>query len=187
MRLRSTTREETAGMEGLSSPPFDLLGTAMTVSELTGQIRSMLEQSFDSVVVKGEVSGWTQASSGHRYFTIKDDSAALSCVSWKSRAVDPTIRNGVDVVVIGSITLYPPRGTYQLDCREIIPLGKGSLQIAFERLKNRLAAEGLFASERKRTIPTFPRRIGCPCSCFIFWISNAVLRFSGVINPSCCR
>ncbi|MCB0711269.1 MAG: exodeoxyribonuclease VII large subunit [Ignavibacteriae bacterium] len=156
MKLRKITREESLqDQEVLPTNPGSL-----TVSELTNSIRNILESDFSEVVVTGEISGWTVAGSGHRYFTLKDEKAALSCVCWRTRQIGSVIGDGMKVIVVGGITVYPPRGAYQLDCRQIMPLGQGELQLAFERLKSRLLSEGLFDPERKRPLPNFPKRIG---------------------------
>ena len=156
MILRKVTQDEINGAEPESGAGFD----AQSVSELTRAIRETLEADFYEVTVQGEISGWTRAASGHTYFTLKDEKAALSAVLWRNRRLTHPIENGMKVVATGSITVYPPRGSYQLDCRSIVPVGQGSLQMAFERLKARLLAEGLFEQERKRPLPPFPRVIG---------------------------
>lgn len=112
--------------------------------------------------VQGELSNVKLHTSGHLYFTLKDDQASLSGVMWRSRvsSVSLPLEDGMKVVVRGSITVYPPRGAYQIDTDQIRPLGVGELQQRFEELKRRLAAEGLFDPQRKRPLPEFPRRIG---------------------------
>ena len=152
MVLKRAPRETERDHHYLESVP--------TVSALTEQISDTLTQRFDNVVVQGEVSQWTRASSGHTYFTLKDEKACLSCVLWRGRPLRFTPSVGMRVIASGRITLYPPRGAYQLDCAGLSPLGQGELQIAFERLKGKLLAEGLFELERKRPLPRFPRRIG---------------------------
>jgi exodeoxyribonuclease VII large subunit len=131
-----------------------------TVGELTRRIADTLEGTFDRVTVQGEISGWNRAGSGHTYFSLKDENAVLSSVIWKSRTISFQPRDGMKVVATGRITLYPPRGQYQLDCVSLMPLGQGELQLAYEELKARLHAEGLFDPERKKQLPMFPRRIG---------------------------
>lgn len=138
----------------------DLSFGGQSVSELTAAIRETLELGFEEVTVRGEISGWTRAASGHTYFTLKDEKAALSCVLWRTRRQTHPIENGMSVVANGRITVYPPRGAYQLDCLSIVPMGQGALQLAFERLKARLQEEGLFDPERKRPLPPFPNAIG---------------------------
>lgn len=132
----------------------------VTVSQLTGRIRSVLETDFSEVVVEGEISTFKAHSSGHRYFTLKDEGAALSCTMWKSRRLAFTPQDGMKVIARGSISVYAPRGSYQLDVRDLQPLGEGELQMAFERLKRRLAEEGLFDAMHKRSLPEHPARIG---------------------------
>lgn len=131
-----------------------------TVSQLTRQISDVLDGEFGDVTVQGEISGLTRASSGHTYFTLKDDGAVLSCVLWRTRRVETRLENGMKVVAEGRISLYAPRGQYQLDCTSVQPVGLGDLQAAFEALKRKLSLEGLFEQSRKRTLPEFPRRIG---------------------------
>ena len=159
MKLRKVTIEETFQDFQEEEEPGRTPG-GLSVSELTAMIRNVLEGDFSDVIVTGEISGWTVAGSGHRYFTLKDEKAALSCVCWRTRTIGEVIGNGMKVIAVGGITVYPPRGAYQLDCRQIMPVGQGELQLAFERLKAKLYAEGLFAPERKRPLPLFPKRIG---------------------------
>lgn len=138
-------------------PPPQIL----TVSELTGQIKDCLEGSFALVAVRGEVSNCVHAGSGHVYLTLKDDEAQLRAVMWRMKAarLKFELRDGLDVVAVGGVNVYPARGSYQLVIEELIPHGVGPLELAFRQLHARLAAEGLFAPERKRPIPRFPRRI----------------------------
>jgi exodeoxyribonuclease VII large subunit len=152
MVIRKVTRQELT-----ESIPEQ---TIPTVSELTRQVTEQLESRFDSVVVQGEISGWSRAASGHTYFTLKDERASLGAVLWRGRTLQHPIRDGMKVIASGRITVYAPRGQYQLDCMTIVPLGQGDLQIAFEKLKRKLQEEGLFDAERKRPIPAFPLKIG---------------------------
>lgn len=131
-----------------------------SVSELTRELADMLESAFATVVVQGEISGWSRAASGHTYFTLKDDKACLGAVLWKTRTIAYPIRDGMKVIASGRISVYAPRGQYQLDCVSLTPAGAGDLQLAFEQLKARLQAEGLFDTARKRALPPFPHRIG---------------------------
>jgi exodeoxyribonuclease VII large subunit len=133
----------------------------LTVSELTRQIQDCLEGNFPSVAVRGEISGCSTAGSGHVYFTLKDDDAQIRAVIWRSRAarVRFDITDGLQVVAVGGLDVYPARGSYQLVVEDLIPHGIGPLELAFRQLHDRLAAEGLFAPERKRPLPRFPRRI----------------------------
>lgn len=132
-----------------------------TVSELTAQIRGVLEPSFTQVWIQGEVSNYRPASSGHAYFSLKDQGSSISVAAfgWGSRRRGFDLKDGLQVLCRGKVTVYPPRGTYQLTVEHIEPLGAGALQIAFEQLKAKLAAEGLFDSTRKRTLPAYPKRI----------------------------
>src|SRR5688500_4430900 len=127
-----------------------------TVSELTRDLADILESTFATVVVQGEISGWSRAASGHTYFTLKDDKACLGAVLWKSRQLTYPVRDGMKVIASGRISVYAPRGQYQLDCVSLTPVGAGDLQIAFEQLKAKLQAEGLFEADRKRALPPFP-------------------------------
>jgi len=134
----------------------------LTVSQLTERIQGALETGFVDVWVEGEVSNWKAADSGHWYFSLKDGSAQVRAVVWRTQARLIRFRpaDGMKVLVRASVRVYPPRGEYQLSVELIEPLGKGSLQQAFEELKERLGREGLFESARKRPLPMLPRRIG---------------------------
>jgi exodeoxyribonuclease VII large subunit len=134
----------------------------VTITELTRQIKQSLETSFPRMWVEGEISNFKHHTSGHLYFTLKDEGAQLSAVMWRSRVANLTFppEDGMKVIARGSITVYPPRGNYQIDVEQIQPIGIGELQIAFERLKQKLAAEGLFDPAHKKPIPEFPERIG---------------------------
>jgi exodeoxyribonuclease VII large subunit len=134
----------------------------ITITELTRQIKFSLESSFPRVWVEGEISNFKQHTSGHLYFTLKDEGAQLSALMWRSRVANLPFQpeDGMKVIARGSITVYPPRGNYQLDVDQIQPIGLGDLQLAFERLKQKLDAEGLFNTEHKKLIPEFPERIG---------------------------
>lgn len=134
----------------------------LSVTALTTLIKETLEGGFPAVWVKGELSGVKRAPSGHLYFSLKDSGAQLDAIMWKSAAqrlgFEPA--DGVEVEAFGEITVYVPRGRYQLNARELRPAGLGARLLAFDQLKRRLAAEGLFDSERKRPLPRYPRRIG---------------------------
>jgi exodeoxyribonuclease VII large subunit len=134
----------------------------LTVTDLTRKIKQVLESGFDAVVVQGELSNVKRASSGHLYVTLKDEGAQLSGVLWRSRmaALSFVPEDGMKVIATGKITVYEPRGLYQLDIASLRRLGLGDLQAAFEKLKQKLAAEGLFAAERKRALPEYPSTIG---------------------------
>jgi exodeoxyribonuclease VII large subunit len=134
----------------------------VTITELTKQIKQSLETSFQRVWVEGEISNFKHHTSGHLYFTLKDETAQLSAVMWRSRVPYLSFQpeDGMKVIARGSITVYPPRGNYQIDVEQMQPIGVGELQLAFERLKKKLAAEGLFDTEHKKPIPEFPECIG---------------------------
>jgi len=133
-----------------------------SVSNLTLEIKATLEMNFRRETVVGEVSNFTAHGSGHWYFTLKDSGAALSCTMWSNnnRKAGFVPKNGMQIIVTGSISVYPPRGNYQLDVQEMKNVGVGDLQVAFEFLKEKLGKEGLFDSERKRKISSFPAKIG---------------------------
>lgn len=134
----------------------------LTVSELTKEIRKTLEESFQKISVIGEISNFKAHISGHWYFSLKDADAVINCTMWKgfNQFVFFTPQDGMKVIVNGSLTVYPPRGSYQLDVRSMKPSGLGELQEAFEKLKKKLEAEGLFDEKFKKPIPPFPRKIG---------------------------
>ncbi len=138
--------------------------TALTVSELTARIKGVIEPSFPQVWVKGEVSNYRPAASGHAYFSLKDQDSTISAnfFGWaaKSRSKGGfELHDGLEVICRGKVTVYGPRGSYQISVDQMEPLGAGALQLAFEQLKGRLLAEGLFESTRKRPLPRFPRRV----------------------------
>jgi exodeoxyribonuclease VII large subunit len=133
-----------------------------TVSELALRIKASLEDQFPAVWVEGEISNLRTPSSGHAYFTLKDDTAQLRCVLFRSRgrrlAFQP--EDGMQVLAFGGLDVYVARGEYQLVVELLEPKGVGALQLAFEQLKRKLEAEGLFDAARKRALPPFPRTIG---------------------------
>jgi exodeoxyribonuclease VII large subunit len=135
---------------------------ALTVSELTDRIQGVLETEFVDVWVEGEVSNLRFAASGHWYFSLKDEKSQVRAVVWKidTRLVRFRPKDGMKVLARGPLRVYPPRGEYQLSVQVLEPLGKGSLQQAFEELKEKLEREGLFDPARKRPIPMLPHRIG---------------------------
>ncbi|MGC9328815.1 MAG: exodeoxyribonuclease VII large subunit [Candidatus Hinthialibacter sp.] len=133
-----------------------------TVSSLTEAIRRQLEERYDWVQVRGEISGFKKAPSGHAYFRLKDANAVLECVAWRGTVVrwaGLDLQDGVEVIAGGKVTVYPPRGQYQLVVSAIRLAGLGALQQQFEALKRLLAQEGLFDPERKKPLPDFPRNI----------------------------
>jgi len=133
----------------------------LTVSELTAKIRGILEPTFAEVWVQGEVSNTRPAASGHLYFSLKDATATIAAASfgWSKRRPPFEVKDGLQVLVHGKVSVYPARGNYQLIVDRIEPLGAGALALAFEQLKTKLAAEGLFDPRRKRTLPPFPKKI----------------------------
>ncbi|MDQ3918462.1 MAG: exodeoxyribonuclease VII large subunit, partial [Acidobacteriota bacterium] len=134
----------------------------LTVSELTAQVRGTLENRFASVWVEGEISNFRAAASGHWYFTVRDEGAQLRATCF--RGVNCRIRfrpsDGLLVRVRGRMTVYEPRGDYEMMVEALDPVGAGALRVAFEQLKERLAAEGLFDEALKRELPLLPRRVG---------------------------
>jgi exodeoxyribonuclease VII large subunit len=133
---------------------------AMTVANLTQAITLLLREEIGIVRVTGEISGFTTAASGHRYFTLKDESAQIDCVMWASRSLSFRPKNGMQVVVQGRLTVYAPRGRYQIDCDRMTAAGEGDLYLAFAALKEELAERGYFDPEHKRDIPALPLKIG---------------------------
>ena len=135
-----------------------------SVSQLTGYIKSLFDVDLllQDVWVEGEVSNYFQSSAGHVYFTLKDAQAQLRCVLWRSQValLEYLPVNGNAVLVHGRASVYEAQGNYQLYADQIHPLGTGTLFLQFEALKNKLQREGLFATERKRPLPRFPRRLG---------------------------
>jgi exodeoxyribonuclease VII large subunit len=146
----------------LTADFFPQTSKVLTVSELTRQIRGTLETKFGAVWVQGEISNYKMHPSGHQYFTLKDQRAQISCVIWRDTIAPPRqpLVDGTQVQVYGTVTVFEARGQYQLNVQILQPRGVGLLQAKFEALKRKLEAEGLFASERKRALPQFPRRIG---------------------------
>lgn len=138
--------------------------TPWSVSDLTEYISTLFDEDefLQNVLVRGEISNWSRASSGHCYFTIKDNNAQLKCVMWKTAAArllfDPL--DGDEVIVWGRIGVYATRGVYQLYAEGLQPVGQGALYAQFDALKRRLESEGLFDTARKRPLPRYPRRIG---------------------------
>jgi exodeoxyribonuclease VII large subunit len=146
---------------------------ALTVSELTDRIQGVLETEFLDVWVEGEISNLKLAPSGHYYFSLKDERAQLAAVLFRNdaRLVRFKPADGMKVLARGALRIYPQRGVYQIQVQVLEPLGKGSLQQAFEELKQKLEREGLFDPQRKRRLPMLPRRIGVVTS-----LGGAVLR-----------
>ena len=135
----------------------------LTVSTLTRKVRGLLEDGIGEIWVEGEVSNLRRQSSGHAYFTLKDASSQIACVLFAGQTAQlrgMNFADGVHVQIQGSLTVYEPRGNYQIIVRRVQERGVGALQAKFEELKRRLDAEGLFAPSKKRPLPKFPRRIG---------------------------
>jgi exodeoxyribonuclease VII large subunit len=161
----TSTRENAPEAAPVPAPPPQPLKPSrkiLSVTELTAQIRRILEGQIGHVWVTGEITNLRNQTSGHIYFTLKDANAQLSCVLFRGELfVDRTLlQDGRKVTLGGELTVYESRGQYQLRVTQAELQGAGALQAAFERLKQKLNAEGLFAKERKRPLPRFPQRIG---------------------------
>jgi exodeoxyribonuclease VII large subunit len=159
----------------------------LTVSQLTNSIRISLESRFPSVWVEGEISNFKDHSSGHWYFTLKDSNAQLRAKCFRSTNARIRFRpaNGLHVRARGKLSVYAPRGEYELVVDALDPVGAGALQIAFEQLRDRLQAEGLFAKELKRPLPVFPRRVGIvtsPTGAAIRDILNVISRRTRTVH-----
>ena len=133
----------------------------LSVSSLNEQIKTLLESTFSRVLVEGELSRITFHNSGHIYFTLKDSSSTLKAVMFKGNAskLKFQLQEGLKVVLDGAITLYKPRGEYQINCFSIEPAGQGALALAYEQLKQKLFDKGYFAQEIKKPLPKFPKKI----------------------------
>lgn len=133
----------------------------LNVSSLNEQIKVLMEESFSRVLVEGELSRITHHSSGHIYFTLKDENSTIKAVIFKANAAKLKfqLQEGLKVVLDGAVTLYKPRGEYQINCFTISPSGHGALALAYEQLKGRLASKGYFEASRKKSLPKFPKKI----------------------------
>jgi exodeoxyribonuclease VII large subunit len=133
-----------------------------SVTEITGEIKTTLETEYQSIWVEGEISNYLHHSSGHRYFTLKDAGAQIKAVIWRfsTQGLQFEPKDGLKVRVFGDITLYEKGGYYQIRVTRILPVGKGSLEEQFQRLKEKLALEGLFSEDQKQPIPAYPGAIG---------------------------
>lgn len=142
----------------MQPPPSDRI---LSISQLNRGIKSVLEDSYPAIWVRGEISNFRQPGSGHNYFSLKEANSQISAVMFRGDAARSSlqIRSGMQVIAYGSLSVYEPQGTYQLIIRHIMPDGQGQLQLEFERLKQKLNAEGLFAPDRKVLIPKLPKRI----------------------------
>lgn len=159
----------------------------LTVSQLTNSIRIALESRFVSVWVEGEISNFKDHSSGHWYFTLKDENAQLRAKCFRSTNTRIRFRpaNGLKVRARGKLSVYAPRGEYELVVDALDPVGAGALRIAFEQLRDRLQNEGLFAKELKRPLPVFPRRVGIvtsPTGAAIRDILNVISRRTRTVH-----
>ncbi len=135
--------------------------TPISVSQLNNQIKSLLESTFISVYVEGEVSRVTYHSSGHLYFTLKDSNSSISCVMFRgnNQRLKFRVEEGLKVIIQGAISVYTPRGSYQINCISMEPSGSGALALAFEQLKKKLEEKGYFKDEIKKPIPKYPKTI----------------------------
>ncbi len=133
----------------------------ISVSTLNTQIRSLLETTFIDVYVEGEISNLTYHNSGHIYFSIKDKNSTISCVMFRGNAkyLKFQLEVGLKIVITGTITVYTPRGNYQLLCNQIEPSGQGALALAYEQLKAKLQAKGYFDTKIKKSLPKYPKKI----------------------------
>jgi exodeoxyribonuclease VII large subunit len=133
----------------------------LSVSELSGLLKSHIEDSFGLLAIRGEVSNVSRSANGHVFLSLKDQTAQLRAVLWRdtARALKFQLKDGLEVIAVGGLDLYPARGTYQLVVDELVPQGIGALELAFRQMREKLAAEGLFDADRKRPLPRIPRRI----------------------------
>src|SRR5512132_1645049 len=159
----------------------------LSVSELTSAVRSALEARFGSVWVEGEISNFKAHSSGHWYFTLKDEGAQLRAKCFRSANTRIRFRptDGLHVRARGRLSVYEARGDYELIVEALDPAGAGALQVAFEQLRDRLKAEGLFANELKRALPVFPGRVGVvtsPTGAAIRDILNVISRRTRTVH-----
>jgi len=142
--------------------PAEETRRVLTVSELTTQVKRLIEQHLGTLWVTGEITNFRQQSSGHIYFTLKDADTQVACVLFRGERMThrDLLEDGRKVVLQGEVTVYGARGQYQIIVRRVELQGMGALQVAFEKLKQKLAAEGLFAQDRKRPLPSFPLCVG---------------------------
>jgi len=138
-----------------------LMQKAITVTILNNQIKALLESHYINTTVTGEVSRVTYHSSGHLYFTLKDKNSSISCVMFKGnkRSLKFTLEDGMSVVLLGAVSVYTPRGSYQLNVISLEPEGSGALALAYEQLKEKLKEKGYFDSDIKKELPKFPKTI----------------------------
>ena len=163
MGRRTTSQWEFSGdLFGASKPAAKPAREVVTVGDFTRRIREVLEGQFGTVWVRGEISNFRMQSSGHAYFVLKDGVASVNCVLFRGQTgvSRGLLRDGASVIVGGAVTVYEPRGQYQLRVTHVEAEGVGALQAAFEELKRKLASEGLFEAGWKRALPAFPRGVG---------------------------
>src|SRR5205823_9531522 len=145
----------------MSAPPLPAGVKILTVSELTGQVKNVVEDGFAAVWVSGEVSGWKKHTSGHCYLKLRDAGAVLCAVIYRGVALrmrfDP--KDGMEVIARGRLSVYPPQGQYQMSVEELHPKGLGAQELALQQLKQKLSGKGYFLPQRKRALPRFPRRV----------------------------
>ena len=157
-----------------------------TVSELNADIKNLLEQQFPFIWIYGEISNFRVPASGHFYFTLKDADAQISAVMFRGQQRHLKFRpsDGMGVTGMGRVSVYEPRGTYQIILEYLEPSGIGALQVAFEKLKKQLAAEGLFDDQHKRSLPFIPRKISLitsPTGAVVHDLLNVIQRrFAGI-------
>lgn len=157
----------------MSAPAAATSHQTLTVSQLTARIKAAVEGEFPSVWVSGEISNFSRPQSGHAYFTLKDDQSQIRAVMWRGTMsrLKFDLTDGLDVICHGHLDVYAPRGSYQLVIDELQPKGVGSLELALRKLRDKLAAEGLFDPSRKRPLPAFPR-----CVAFVTSPTGAAVR-----------
>ena len=144
-----------------ATPLFDIEPEVLTVTQLTAQVQALLEQAFPTLLVGGEITSFKRHSSGHLYFNLKDQGAVIRAVMWRSSAqrLKFALADGLEVIARGRLSVYAPRGDYQLYVDSLQPQGAGAQELALRQLMEKLAKLGYFAAERKKPLPRFPRRI----------------------------
>ncbi|MEZ5594013.1 MAG: exodeoxyribonuclease VII large subunit [Gammaproteobacteria bacterium] len=147
---------------GTGTPNYPATRRVFQVSELNRAVRELLEGHFLLIWLEGEISNLARPASGHLYFSLKDQQAQVRCALFRNRArqLSTSLSNGQHILVRARISLYEPRGEYQLIIEQLEDAGEGALRRAFEALRLRLEQEGLFAAERKRSLPRWPTRVG---------------------------
>lgn len=172
-------------MAGFLLPLFFMEERIYTVSEISQEIKRVVEQFIAPVWVEGEISNYSFSRSGHIYFSLKDQFSLISCIIWKSVAysIPFQISEGMRVLVYGNVTTYVAQSRYQINILEVKPAGVGTLYMAFEALKKRLSEEGLFDESRKMEIPAYPKKIGVVTSVYGAAIQD-ILQITKRRNPS---